>query len=59
MNPFTQILETGSEHLKTLRYEAHLAQLQPKQPSLRRRIAKVLKNLAAQLEQETKVASSF
>jgi hypothetical protein len=56
MNPYTQMLEHSQEQLKTLRHQAEIAQLQPKQPSLRRRLARVLKNLANQLEQEPKLA---
>jgi hypothetical protein len=51
MNPFTQILENGNEHLRQLRLEAHIAALQPKTPSLRRRLAKVLKNWARLLDE--------
>lgn len=51
MNPFTQILENGSEHLRQLRLEAHIAQLQPKAPSLRRRLARVLKHWARLLDE--------
>jgi hypothetical protein len=51
MNPYTQILETGNEHLRQLRLEAHIAALQPKTPSLRRRLAKVLKNWARLLDE--------
>jgi hypothetical protein len=55
MNPFNQMLENGKEHLRQLRLEAHVAALQPKTPSLRRRLAKMLKNWA-QLLDETQIA---
>ncbi len=58
MNPYPEILEIGQEHLKFLHQEAHNLSLQPKQPSIRRRLAKILKNLAAQLEQEPQLAHS-
>jgi hypothetical protein len=58
MNPYTEMLQNGQEHLKFLRQEAHMVGLQPKQPSLRRRLAKILKNLAAHLEQEPQLAHS-
>jgi hypothetical protein len=59
MNPFTHILENGKEHLQQLRLEAHVAALQPKAPSLqrrlvkglRRRLAKLLKNWAQLLDE--------
>ena len=58
MNLYTEILENGQEHLKFLRREAHVLSLQPKQPLIRHRWAKILKNLAAQLEQEPQLAHS-
>jgi ribosomal protein L29 len=55
MNPFTQMLENGKEHLHQLRLEAHVTALQPKNPSLtkvlRRRLAKLLKNWAQLLDE--------
>jgi hypothetical protein len=51
MNPFTQILENGNQHLRQLRLEADIVALQPKAPSLRRRLAKVLKNWARLLDE--------
>jgi hypothetical protein len=55
MNPFTQMLENGKEHLHQLRLEAHVTALQPKTPSLtkvlRRRLAKLFKNWAQLLDE--------
>ena len=56
MNPYTEMLKTGQEHLEFLRQEAQIIRLQPKQPSIRHRLAKILKNLALQLEQEPQLA---
>jgi hypothetical protein len=59
MNPFTQILENGNQHLRQLRLEAHIAALQPKTLSphrrlvkgLRRGLAKMLTSLAQVLDE--------
>jgi hypothetical protein len=58
MNPYTGMLENGQAHLRFLRQEAQMVGLQPKKPSIRRRLAKILKNLAFQLEQEPQLAHS-
>jgi hypothetical protein len=58
MNPYSEIFDHGQEHLKALRLEAQVLSLQPKQPSIRRRIAKILKILARKLEQEPQLAHS-
>ncbi len=51
MNQYTTIFTVGQERLGCLHHEARIAELQPKS-RLRRQIARVLKRLAAYLEQE-------
>ncbi len=58
MNKFTEIIDTGKAHLNNLRYEARLATIQPKQPSLRRQAARILKSLAIRLESEPQLTHS-
>jgi hypothetical protein len=58
MNKFTEIVDTGQAHLNHLRYEARLATIQPKQPSLRRQLARILKNLVIRLESEPQLTHS-
>lgn len=56
MYQYTEILEHGRDHIQALRQEAQVLSFFPKQPSIRRRLAKILKNLANKLEQEPQLA---
>ena len=51
MYQYAEMLKNGQEHLKILRQEAQVLSLQPKRPSIRRRLAKILNYLANKLDE--------
>jgi hypothetical protein len=51
MYQYAEMLKNGQEHLEFLRQEAQVLSLQPKRPSIRRRLAKILNYLANKLDE--------